>query len=361
MTYLAPRRTHLLITIARTGKRFALFGGMAFVAVSSAPAQTLIGGTRAPSVSVDASVLDQLGPAPNLPQLFSASRPGPSSEFGASMATPTRTRPPQPAASAAEKRNPPVTRHVAQRRSTKKRTQVAALHDRSIHLVPPAAQPGPGPRATRDEPAVAPPQPTVASTGPPAPAPMPVLPQNQPPPAPPVVAPAPPHEEAASPPPPAPARTDNAPVSLTASQPPPAPPPPPAGPQAPTSNNAIGGAARPAPVQVASAASAGSIVNTIKFAGGATDLPSGAQSVLDTVAAKMLADESLRVQLIAHASGSADQAMEARRVSLARAVAVRAYLIDKGVRSLRMDVRALGNRADDGPPTDQVDLLIVSQ
>jgi outer membrane protein OmpA-like peptidoglycan-associated protein len=53
--------------------------------------------------------------------------------------------------------------------------------------------------------------------------------------------------------------------------------------------------------------------------------------------------------------------MEARRVSLARAVAVRAYLIEKGVRSLRIDVRALGNRADTGPAADQVDLLVVSQ
>jgi outer membrane protein OmpA-like peptidoglycan-associated protein len=105
----------------------------------------------------------------------------------------------------------------------------------------------------------------------------------------------------------------------------------------------------------------GSVVNTVKFAAGATDLPASSQPVLDTVAAKLLGDDALRVQLVAHATGGTEQAMEARRVSLARAVAVRAYLIDKGVRSLRMDVRALGNRADDGPATDQVDLLIVSQ
>jgi outer membrane protein OmpA-like peptidoglycan-associated protein len=83
--------------------------------------------------------------------------------------------------------------------------------------------------------------------------------------------------------------------------------------------------------------------------------------VLNTVAGKLLGDDALRVQLVAHATGTADQAMEARRLSLARAVAVRAYLIEKGVRSLRMDVRALGNRADDGPATDQVDLLLISQ
>jgi hypothetical protein len=75
----------------------------------------------------------------------------------------------------------------------------------------------------------------------------------------------------------------------------------------------------------------------------------------------LLANQELRLQLISHATGGADDAMEARRVSLARAVAVRAYLIDKGVRSLRIDVRALGNRADKGPVADQVDLVVVSQ
>jgi len=40
---------------------------------------------------------------------------------------------------------------------------------------------------------------------------------------------------------------------------------------------------------------------------------------------------------------------------------VRAYLIEKGVRSLRMDVRALGNRSDKGPAKDEVDLQLVTQ
>jgi outer membrane protein OmpA-like peptidoglycan-associated protein len=116
-----------------------------------------------------------------------------------------------------------------------------------------------------------------------------------------------------------------------------------------------------APPQVAAAGTAALGSSIVKFPPGAAELPSGAQPVLDGVAAKLLASDGLRVQLIAHATGDADQAMEARRVSLARAVAVRAYLIDKGVRSLRVDVRALGNRADDGPVGDQVDLVLVSQ
>ena len=43
-------------------------------------------------------------------------------------------------------------------------------------------------------------------------------------------------------------------------------------------------------------------------------------------------------------------------MSLSRALAVRAYLIDQGVRSTRMDVRALGSKVGDGP-ADRVDVL----
>jgi outer membrane protein OmpA-like peptidoglycan-associated protein len=120
-------------------------------------------------------------------------------------------------------------------------------------------------------------------------------------------------------------------------------------------------AAAGSPVQMASATTVGNAASALKFKAGATDIGSSAQPVLDNIANRLLANESLRVQIVSHATGGADDAMEARRVSLARAVAVRAYLIEKGVRSLRIDVRALGNRADTGPAADQVDLLIVSQ
>jgi len=120
-------------------------------------------------------------------------------------------------------------------------------------------------------------------------------------------------------------------------------------------------AAPPAPIQVASVATMGSAVNAIRYAPGATELPANSPPVLDALAAKLIAEGSLRVQLVAHASGGIDQAMEARRVSLARAIAIRAYLIAKGVAHLRVDVRALGNRGDQGPAADQVDLVIVGQ
>ena len=99
----------------------------------------------------------------------------------------------------------------------------------------------------------------------------------------------------------------------------------------------------------------------VKFKPGVTELGSGPQPALDAVAARMLAQPELRIELVSHAVGAPDEAMEARRVSLARAVAIRAYLAEKGVQATRMVVRALGNSADKGPVADQVDLQVVSQ
>jgi outer membrane protein OmpA-like peptidoglycan-associated protein len=378
MTHHAPRRTHLRTTKhGRSWQRVALLAGLGLIAASSSPAQTVIGGNRAPSVSVDLTVLERLGPAPNLPQLFGASHRS-AADPAATAPRPTLRPAPQlalqaPAATTKSTKKHPVAQRTAHRPakdSTRlaqapQPQRLATAPDRAVHLVPPAAQTGSGgPRVVRDQPLLTPPIQSAAmatNTPVPAPAPMPKLPQSAEPPAPPVLAPVPAHDETPSPPPQPPTQARNdAPVSLTA-VPPPAPTATADSPAAPTTDNAVAGGSRPTQVQIASAASIGSVVNTVKFAAGTTDLPTSSKSVLDTVAGKLLGDDALRVQLVAHATGGADQAMEARRVSLARAVAVRAYLIDKGVRSLRMDVRALGNRSDDGPATDQVDLLIVSQ
>jgi outer membrane protein OmpA-like peptidoglycan-associated protein len=98
----------------------------------------------------------------------------------------------------------------------------------------------------------------------------------------------------------------------------------------------------------------------IAFAGDSTDLPDQAKPALDGVIKALQADPQLRIELVAYASGTADQASQARRVSLARAISVRAYLIDKGIDSKRFEVRALGNRSDSGAATDRVDIMALS-
>ena len=99
----------------------------------------------------------------------------------------------------------------------------------------------------------------------------------------------------------------------------------------------------------------------IRFAPGATELQGDASSVLDGLVQKLKAVPADRISLVAYASGDADQAIEARRVSLARAVAVRAYLIQHGVASTQIDVRALGNRVTDGGTADRVDLVMTGR
>jgi len=94
----------------------------------------------------------------------------------------------------------------------------------------------------------------------------------------------------------------------------------------------------------------------ITFASESAELPPDMLPQLDQIADKMLGDEALRLQLMAYAAGTEDTASKARRISLSRALAVRAYLISKGIRSSRMDVRALGNNVE-GEPADRVDLV----
>ncbi len=92
------------------------------------------------------------------------------------------------------------------------------------------------------------------------------------------------------------------------------------------------------------------------FAQGSAQLSEEAMARLQGVAQALTADASLRIQLLAYAKGTGDTSSRARRLSLSRALAVRAFLIEKGVRSTRMDVRALGDKASDGP-LDRVDIL----
>ena len=96
----------------------------------------------------------------------------------------------------------------------------------------------------------------------------------------------------------------------------------------------------------------------IPFGVGGADLPESALQPLQELAARLSREPNLRVQLFAFAAGTEANASQARRLSLSRALAVRAVLIDAGVRSTRMDVRALGSNTNEAP-LDRVDLLVV--
>jgi len=80
---------------------------------------------------------------------------------------------------------------------------------------------------------------------------------------------------------------------------------------------------------------------------------------LTAIGAQLLADDKLRLEIRAFAGGDGMTDNRARRLSLARALAVRSQLIDQGIRPNRIDVRALGNKTDE-QPLDRVDLALSS-
>ena len=101
------------------------------------------------------------------------------------------------------------------------------------------------------------------------------------------------------------------------------------------------------------------IEQRVSFPAGTSELSPDAQTLLDGVAARMSKDAQLRLELVAYAGGTGDDNLDARRLSRARAEAMRAYLVEKGVGVVRVDLRALGRGNDDGRPADRVDLVFL--
>ena len=96
---------------------------------------------------------------------------------------------------------------------------------------------------------------------------------------------------------------------------------------------------------------------TVFFDSKSTDIPPGTEPFFKKMVDQVKADKSLRLQLRGYAGSSEGSVSQARRVSLFRALAVRTYLMKRGVRSTRMDIRALGNKVEKGNP-DRVDIEI---
>lgn len=96
----------------------------------------------------------------------------------------------------------------------------------------------------------------------------------------------------------------------------------------------------------------------ILFDAGSENLTDVAKATLDALAKRMMVDTHIRLQLQAYAAGTAESAPDARRLSLSRALKARSHLINQGIISTRMDVRALGMKTEGGP-SDRVDVVVV--
>ena len=96
----------------------------------------------------------------------------------------------------------------------------------------------------------------------------------------------------------------------------------------------------------------------IRFAAGDANLPEDGKVRLDRLTDSLKANDASRLQLLAYAGEESPS--KARRLSLSRALAIRSYLIAKGIRSTRIDVRALGDQIPGGDP-NRVDLKVTDR
>ncbi len=207
-------------------------------------------------------------------------------------------------------------------------------------------------------PAVEKPQVAVAAPKPP------VSPVAPPPPAiekPQAAAPAPKPQAAPAAPPPPVVEKPQAPAPQTPAVAVPAPPPPPA------ADAGRVAAATPTPSAVEQAAlpkagkaTPGGDALKVVFETEEAKLSEQARGELKTMVQGILDKSDLRVQLLAYAGGEALSSSKARRLSLSRALAVRSYLIENGLRSTRIDVRALGDKTTE-EPLNRVDVNIVER
>ncbi len=354
---------------------------MITLATTPLGAQQTIGRVMGPSVSVDYGVLDSLGPAPTLPSLLLGSLARPPAEVrgvgaprfpvlsGAGAVMPTDrvvlTRPGKKRAvrKATKRKRRTASRTTPRRKATKTpRLNAAKAPRRKTASAPRRARPKP----------VAPPE-RVTRTRIPPPTPPPKVPPMPLTPIPLTPAPMTPTPAISSlPPPPA------LPTAPAVGTPPPAPTSKPVAKPRPVAKPTPRRVAKPKPaprkpvrakparakpVKTASlprkaAAPMPSRTVQVLFSAGSAKLDKAATAGMKRIADAMNSDASMRIQLLAYAGGASMSASQARRLSLSRALAARSYLIGRGVRSTRIDVRALGNKSSAGSP-DRIDLMVV--
>lgn len=77
-----------------------------------------------------------------------------------------------------------------------------------------------------------------------------------------------------------------------------------------------------------------------------TEPPASARPELDRLAVWLRGNPNIRVDIVSYAGSHGTSGTQARRTSLDRALAVRKYLVEKGVLSTRMNVQARGDKSD---------------
>ena len=95
----------------------------------------------------------------------------------------------------------------------------------------------------------------------------------------------------------------------------------------------------------------------IEFASGAMAIPTAVLGEIAAIASRQKAS-GRRIQLTAHTAQENVSGNDARKLSLQRAFAVRARLLQKGMKDSKIDLLALG-APKDGGPKDRVDIVLL--
>lgn len=98
-------------------------------------------------------------------------------------------------------------------------------------------------------------------------------------------------------------------------------------------------------------------VFTLAFEPGSSRLPDGAAPTLAEAADRAKLRPGAQITLMAYAAGEEASDQRARRLSLARALAVRGFLIQQGIVSTRVEIRPLGASNLSGE-ADRVDIIV---
>lgn len=103
-----------------------------------------------------------------------------------------------------------------------------------------------------------------------------------------------------------------------------------------------------------------SVTGRIAFTSANVTLDDTMHDEIDRIADLLDNSDTSRLLIKGYASGTDANRAEARRLSVSRALAVRAYLMDKGIKPSRVDVRGMGSDSTDASAAlDRVDLVLV--
>lgn len=341
----APRQTCRLM--------LGLMLGAALPSVEAAA--QLYGAGRNSAVTVDETVLDSLGYPPNVPGNLGGRAQG-ARPFGANAVprepvTLQLVAPPLRMPSSRLEQVPPARQSAAAKPLPPKGSKGA--HSNQVMSVAATAVPSQSPDPYA---AVAlQPKPSDPLAAAHAPAPAPVATAAPAAPATPVDPSASVGEQlrATASPAPAAAPAQTAPEQVAAVAPPPAP-------SAPAVSTPAVAVPAPAPEPAAPVAPAvpEKVDLSVLFDPNSSQLSEAGKQALQKFASGALGGNG-RIELRAFAGGNDEQATQARRLSLARALAVRSFLTQQGFATTRVDVRALGNQGAGGN-ADRVDLQIIN-